>query len=173
MPLTETETELRAWIDRLAIQELINRYADALTRADWDQFELTLARDVVWESAALGVRVEGRAPFVAMVSGMSPGLEAWIQMAQCSIRITGPDSAEAITTIHEIVRGEVPAASGDGGEAVNEAVNREVYGVSHDNVVRIDGEWKFTHRLFVPIYIATGAVTGDVITERAALLRPN
>ncbi|MDT5044423.1 MAG: hypothetical protein QOG75_276, partial [Mycobacterium sp.] len=29
------ETELREWLDRLAIQDLIYRYSDAVTRADW------------------------------------------------------------------------------------------------------------------------------------------
>ena len=31
--------EIRKWLDRLAIQDLINRYSDAVTRADWDQCE--------------------------------------------------------------------------------------------------------------------------------------
>jgi hypothetical protein len=29
--------EIRKWLDRLAIQDLIHRYSDAVTRADWDQ----------------------------------------------------------------------------------------------------------------------------------------
>jgi len=32
---TPSGTELREWLDRLAIQDLINRYSDAMTRADW------------------------------------------------------------------------------------------------------------------------------------------
>jgi hypothetical protein len=39
MALAETEVELRAWLDRLAIQDLIYRHSDALTRADWKQAE--------------------------------------------------------------------------------------------------------------------------------------
>jgi hypothetical protein len=56
---------------------------------------------------------------------------------------------------------------------VGTPINIEQYGIYHDDVARIDGEWKFTHRLFVPIYIASGVVTGDVITKRTALRRPN
>jgi hypothetical protein len=32
--LADTELELRAWLDRLAIQNLIYRYSEALTQAD-------------------------------------------------------------------------------------------------------------------------------------------
>jgi hypothetical protein len=38
MALAE-ETELRKWLDRLAIQEILYRYSDAVTRADWEQCE--------------------------------------------------------------------------------------------------------------------------------------
>jgi hypothetical protein len=34
MTLAETEPDLQAWLDRLAIQDLINRYSSAVTRAD-------------------------------------------------------------------------------------------------------------------------------------------
>ena len=37
MAVTQTEAELREWLDRLAIQDLIYRYSDAVTRADWHQ----------------------------------------------------------------------------------------------------------------------------------------
>jgi hypothetical protein len=30
-----TSSELREWLDLLAIQDLINWYSDAVTRADW------------------------------------------------------------------------------------------------------------------------------------------
>ena len=57
------ERELREWLDRLAIQDLINRYCDAVTRADWDQCEAVFAPDAVWESP-LGLRFESRAAFL-------------------------------------------------------------------------------------------------------------
>jgi hypothetical protein len=49
--------------------------------------------------------------------------------------------------------------------------NQELYGVYYDDIARIDSEWKFTHRLCVPIYISSGCVTGDVVTPRSRLLR--
>ena len=49
--------------------------------------------------------------------------------------------------------------------------NFEQYGIYYDDLIRIDGEWKFTHRLLVPIYVARDFVTGDLLTPRSALLR--
>jgi hypothetical protein len=59
------------------------------------------------------------------------------------------------------------------GDAVQKGdeINLEVYGIYYDDITRIDSDWKFTHRLYVPIYIATGAVTGEVVTPRSELLR--
>jgi hypothetical protein len=46
------------------------------------------------------------------------------------------------------------------------------HGLYYDDVAKLDGEWKFTHRLFVPVYRRTDWVTGQVLTPRFALLRP-
>jgi hypothetical protein len=42
-----------------------------------------------------------------------------------------------------------------------------------DDFGRIDGEWKFTKRVFVPVFMNAGAVTGDVFASRSALLEPD
>jgi len=47
----------------------------------------------------------------------------------------------------------------------------EQYGIYFDDLARIDDDWKFTHRLFVPLYVGAGCVTGDVLTQRSDLLR--
>ena len=44
--------------DRIAIEDLIYRYSDAVTRADWDQCEATFAPDATWESPGLELRFE-------------------------------------------------------------------------------------------------------------------
>ena len=53
-----------------------------------------------------------------------------------------------------------------------EAINYSDFGIYYDEISRIDDEWKFTHRLFVPIYMEPGSVTGDVPTARSDLLNP-
>jgi len=42
MPLTVSEGG--EWIERLAIADLIYRYSDSVTRADWDQTEAVFAQ---------------------------------------------------------------------------------------------------------------------------------
>jgi hypothetical protein len=35
----------------------------------------------------------------------------------------------------------------------------EVCGIYYDDIARTEHEWSFTHRLYVPMYVATGADT--------------
>jgi len=48
----------------------------------------------------------------------------------------------------------------------------EQYAIYFDDLARIEGSWKFTHRLFVPIYVGRDCATGDLLTQRSALLQP-
>jgi hypothetical protein len=139
MALAETDTELRAWLDRLAIQDLINRYADGVTRADWDQVEAVFAPDAVWESPGLGMRYESRAAFMEMVAGTSSDSGVFVQTPHASvIRLTGSDRAEASTTTYELFRGESTTDSTLGGTGAE--INFEQCGIYYDDVARIDGE---------------------------------
>jgi uncharacterized protein (TIGR02246 family) len=165
----QLELEAREWLDRHAIQDLINRYSDAVTRADWDQCAAVFAPDAVWESP-LGLRFESRAAFLEMLRATTSN-DVLIQTPHSSvITLTGPDQARATTTIHELSRGKAPANS-ELGEAGGE-INIEQYGIYYDELARIDGEWKFTRRVFVPIYMEPGGVTGQVFTRRSALQTP-
>ena len=164
MALAETEVERRTWLDRLAIQELIYRYSDGLTRADWKQCESVFSPEAIWESPALGLRYESREAFIEMLEGTSTA-EFMIQTASSPvINLLGSDKAQATTTVQEMMRGVTAVLTG-------EVLNSTLYGVYYDDIARIDGEWKFTHRLYVPIYAETGALTGDVVTPRSGLLR--
>ena len=170
MALAEAELEVRAWIDRLAIQDLLYRYSDAVTRADWGQCEAVFVPDAIWESPWIGLRFENRAAFLEVLAATATSGMLIQTLSAPVIRLTGPDRAEATTTIHELVRGTTVTDSAYGAEG--EELNFEQYGVYFDDIARIDGEWKFTHRLFVPIYVNSGCLTGDVVTQRSALLRP-
>jgi hypothetical protein len=89
------------------------------------------------------------------------------------ITLVPPDRAQATTTIHEWGRGVSSIDGVVAGDHVQTGaeIKLEVYGIYYDDLARIDGEWKFTHRLYVPIYVGTGAVTSDVVTSRSQLLR--
>jgi hypothetical protein len=162
--------ELREWLDRLAIQDVICRYSDAVTRAAWQQCDRLFSANAVWESPLLGLRFESRAEFLEFLQGTS-AYDLLIQTSQASvISLHGTDQATATTTIHELTRGAGLADTQLGGAGAE--VNVEQYGIYYDDLARIDGEWKFLHRLFVPIYVNAAGVTGDVFATRSALARP-
>jgi ketosteroid isomerase-like protein len=165
----EYEGELRESLDRLAIQDLIYRYSDAVNRADLLQFESVFASDALLESPSLGLRYEGRAAIRAFLEPTTT-YDVLIQTPHSPVvTLISAHVAQAITTIHELVRGKATLDTTLGPSGTE--YNFEQYGIYYDDLARIDGEWNFTHRLFVPIYVGSGGVTGDVLTPRSALLR--
>ncbi len=167
MPGAGPDSEGQERLERLAIQDLIYRYSDAVTRADWRQCEAVFAPDARWECGALGVAFDSRAAFMEYLLPTA-GLQVLIQTPHSPvITLTGPHSARATTTIHELVLGV--AATGSAVAATGEGVNSDQWGIYFDKVARLDGEWRFTHRRFVLLYVHRGAVAGDVLAQRSSL----
>lgn len=126
--------------DRLAIRELLETYADAVTRRDAGDWGATWAQDAEWslpDYPEIGI-TKGREAIVAMwIEAMKayPGImfEAW------------PGSIEV-----------------DGDRAVMRSYTSEVYdhdgvtmrdrGVYDDTCVKIDGKWHFASRSFRNIH---------------------
>jgi ketosteroid isomerase-like protein len=155
----------RAWEDRDAIQQLIYRYSDAVTRADYEQMATLFAIDAVWESPMLGMHFDSARAFVEFQEQASTALDVLIQTAAGPvIELLDDDRAVATTNIREIIRGQT-TIDGAWGAAGTEN-NVDQYGVYFDEVTKIDGEWKFARRVFVPILIASGAVVGDITSAR-------
>src|SRR6201997_1085072 len=152
------DVETREWLDRLEIQGLIHRYSDGVTRADWQQCEAVFTPDALLESSALGIRCEDRASFMEILRATT-SYDLLIQTAHSSvITLIDAHHARSTTTIHELIR-----------EAAGAENNLEQYGIYFDDLARVDGKWKFTHRVFLPIYVGRGCVTGDLLTPRSAL----
>lgn len=169
MSVAGAELELQRWLDRLAIQDLIHRYSDAMTRADWAECERVFVPDAVFESPVMGVRYESRAALLEVLRETSTS-DFFIQTPHAPvITLTGSDEAQATTTVHTLMRGHGADHTAYGAKGA--AINFEEFGIFFDDVARIAGEWKFTHRLLVPICVGTGSVTGDVVTPRSGLLR--
>jgi len=169
MVAASIDVETREWLDRLEIQDLIHRHSDGVTRADWRQCEAVFTPDAIWESPTMGLRCENRASFMEILRATS-SYDLLIQTAHSPvITLIDADRARSTTTIHEFIRGTA-LASNNFAEAGAET-NLEQYGIYYDDLARVDGRWKFTHRLFQSIYVGRGCVTGDLLTHRSALLR--
>jgi hypothetical protein len=135
MPITVSEGG--EWVERLAISDLICRYSSAVTRADWEETEALFAPDAIWEIPALGLRNEGPAALRHFLAE-TIRYDLLLQTAHSPVvRLLGPGQAQAMTTIHELVRGEVLQNSAFA--SAGTPVNIEQYGIYHDDVAKLDG----------------------------------
>ena len=126
--------------DRLAIRELLETYADAVTRRDADTWGATWAEDAEWslpDYPELGT-TRGRPAIVAMwIEAMKgyPGImfEAW------------PGSIE--------VSGEVATMRSYTSEVYDrDGVTMRDRGIYEDTCVKVDGRWLFRSRSFRNIH---------------------
>lgn len=126
--------------DRLAIRELLETYADAVTRRDADTWGATWAEDAEWslpDYPELGT-TRGRPAIVAMwIEAMEgyPGIifEAW----PGSIEVSG-ESATMRSYTSEIYD--------------RDGVTMRDRGVYEDTCVKLDGRWLFKSRSFRNIH---------------------
>ncbi|MFK4874797.1 nuclear transport factor 2 family protein [Novosphingobium sp. ZW T3_23] len=126
--------------DRLAIRELLETYADAVTRRDAEAWGATWAEDAEWslpDYPELGT-TRGRPAIVAMwIEAMKayPGImfEAW----PGSIEVSG-DSATMRSYTSEVYD--------------HDGVTKRDRGVYEDTCVRVDGRWLFQSRSFRNIH---------------------
>lgn len=146
------------WIDKLAIQELIATYSDAATRGDWGAFATVWAPDAVWEvGPPVDSRVEGAEAILEAARGNVDAEDFLVQMAQTTVvRLGGDGTASATTMIHALAHRE-------GHHSVTN------YGIYFDDLVQLDGAWKFARRLLQPIYSETGTFTGTIPITRDEL----
>jgi SnoaL-like protein len=168
----ETDTgELQTWVDRFAITELINRYSDATTRADWDQLEAVFAPDAILEvSSPFDFRAEGATSIRDTMSAGSDRLDFLIhRVDSIVIDLQSNERAQATSTIHELGRGASPNPDGTGTDVLLDWFQ---YGVYYDDIVKINGAWKFSRRYCQPLlYVGDNAVPGDRIAVRTQLVR--
>jgi hypothetical protein len=161
--------DLQALLDRQAIQDLIYRYSDAVTRGDYDPVIDMFAPDAVWDSPILGLSFTTARAFVDTLVGGTVGLDVLAQTANNPvIEFLDRDHARATTTMREMVRGSLPDSDGSA-DAPSE--NEDRYAIYFDEVARLDGAWSFTRRVFVPFLLAPGGVVGDAVSPRP-LRRP-
>ena len=150
------------FFDYQEVERLVRHYSDSVTRGDWDQFEKVFAADTVVDltpipplGSSTTTHLVGLPSICEFFHQALDGMELFIQIASSVVvRPLGSERAKMTSTIHEMGR--------------NASINFELYGIYYDDAAVIDGEWKFTHRLFQPVYVLPGAMSGQVVGTRAS-----
>jgi len=122
--------------DHFAIQDVISRYTNAVTRRDWGGIAATFSPKATWEV------VGGPHPFRVEGAGLGEGLKQGIETTSCLIQLISPpaieingDRATAHCNIHEF------------GEMLDRKSHFEASGLYDDVLTKIAGRWYFASRL--------------------------
>lgn len=147
-----------SWAEKFAIQERINRYSDAANRAAWDELEACYAPGSVWEVIAPNpVRFEEPAGIRDGVMSFIGNVDTFLQTVHNTvITLHGEGRASARSTLQEIVRtaGKFDVV---------------IWGISYDDFVQLDGEWRFSHRKFNGVYLDLSPLGGECTLLRDEL----
>jgi hypothetical protein len=134
--------------DREAIQDVITRYCDAITRRDWIALKEVFAVEALWE-------VIGGPAFRYTGVDIAPGIQRIVESTSTLTQINGPalidingDHATARSTIYEF------------GETLDKTSRFEEPGTYDDVLKKIDGKWRFTSRRFTIRHFRSMSITG-------------
>jgi ketosteroid isomerase-like protein len=131
--------------DITAIQQLLNLYTEAASRADWTAVTSCFTEDAIWETPA--GKIEGRAASIAKMQELVAGFDYIVQLnAPGVITVTG-DTATARSVIREC------------GKLKGQDVAMEFLAHYNDKIVRTADGWKFTHKHFVSQGMHSFAIT--------------
>ena len=147
--------DTEAWIDKLAITELAYRYADAVTRGDWDAFEAVWAPDGVWEEAPpVEVHVEGARAIREHVAPSLDRADFYVQMIHgVVVTLHGDGRASARTHLQGMAKA-----------GQHTFVN---YGIYYDELVKSEAGWQYTFRRLEHLYVESEPLVGHLPISRA------
>ncbi len=132
--------------DRLAIQDLMGRYIDAVNRSDGDAWIACWAEDnACWK--LMGQPATGRTEILALWQGMMAGFEFAIMMPSSNLCTIDGDSASGHWYLHEYLRDK-------------EGIGQTVLSRYLDTYVKVDGQWYFQTRDYDFIYNGPSDMSG-------------
>ena len=147
-------TDSSALADRFAIRELIDRYCYAVNERDWAVLESCYTEDAVWDvGKPLSFRQEGRKAIVGIASTKISAEDYVAQTAHATVIWLEGVKARAHSTIREVVRSK-------GGTA-----GIQILATYADELVKLDGEWRFKVRTYRVTNIEFKAPAGDCYRE--------
>lgn len=119
--------------DRIAIRELHETYADAVVRADADDWSKVWTEDARW--TLMGTTVEGRDAIVGLWKQAMSRLEAVsFHCIPSMISIEG-DRASGRCQTQEFMK-------------ARDGTTRAIGGLYEDTLVKRDGQWRYSNRVF-------------------------
>lgn len=146
--------ELTRLLDEAAIRDAIARFADTVTRADYDGFRDLWADDASWAIGGTDGQpfercAEGIDDIVALLRTLRDERDYFVQFsAPGAIEIDG-DEAAVRCICHEAARGP------EGSYYRNN-------GIWRDRLRRADNSWVFTNRTYQFLWLDLSPFTGDV-----------
>lgn len=133
------EQRLENLENQLAIRELYERYIDTFHQKDWEGYKACFTPDCIWEAGApFNIHVEGPQGLVDMVTAGLAQYDFIVQWASGHVMKIDGDSATGRVGLNELGHG--PNAS------------LRTAGTYYDDLVKVNGEWRFKKRRFVPKY---------------------
>lgn len=143
---------------KLAVWELVQRYAQAMQRGDWDEYESLFTADATWESPPpLDLCFVGARAIREAVAGMTSSAGFFVQVPlSLVVNVLGQDRATATTAVQEIVRGEDEQAM-------------MLYGMCDDEFTNTGEGWRFSRRRFQPFFMGSTPMSGTLVVDRSKL----
>lgn len=119
--------------DRLAIRDLYDFYADASCRGDRADFLACWTDDAYWWTHYF--ELTGKEAIAAQYDSLMAAVKATIFSGQmCSIEVAGDKAQCRALCSERLLMGEI-------GQHV-------LTGMYHDELARVDGEWRFARRVY-------------------------
>jgi ketosteroid isomerase-like protein len=119
--------------DRQTIRELFEIYSDAVIRKDLDTYLACWANDC--RRSGAGGECEGKDELRAHWHGIFGALEQMVFFTQMASLTVDGDSAAARSYCLEILK-------------LKDGNTRQLVGEYDDELVRVDGDWLFSHRRY-------------------------
>jgi ketosteroid isomerase-like protein len=130
--------------DRVAVRELIESYADAVTRRDVDAWAALWDEDASWSMPDLGAGVE--------LAGKATIVSSWVEMmAQYHGPADAPWAFSFVSALASIaIDGDRASAGSTSIEAFADRDGRTLHlkGRYDDTLIRRDGRWLFAQRVW-------------------------
>jgi hypothetical protein len=132
--------------EKLKIQETINRYSEGLGRRDWVQVASAFASDATWEVVGMPLKYSGDCA-AGIRTQVDPANFLVQMICNTLIQLDG-DRATARSTAREVAEFEA-------GKFAEFKCAIDVFGTYEDVLKKVNGQWKFASRRFVPINFKT------------------